>query len=84
MCWNVKYRAQIETYIQNDLEGKSAHDTTQYLRGHLYTYSDYLLRLTFTSEDLPEIILFMKSLMRLVVSYLKKVAKMQKSLYELA
>lgn len=33
--------------IANNLEGKSAHDTTQYLRGQLYVYSDFLLGLTF-------------------------------------
>lgn len=37
------YRRQIEQMIANDLEGKTAHDTTQFLRGHLYVYSDFLL-----------------------------------------
>lgn len=44
--------------IANDLEGKSAHDTTQYLRGHLYVYSDFLLGSTFEAADLPEVIEF--------------------------
>jgi len=42
--------------IANDLEGKSAHDTTQYLRGHLYVYSDFLLGLTFEASELLEVI----------------------------
>lgn len=45
--------------IANDLEGKSAHDTTQYLRGHLYVYSDFLLGQTFeTPAILAEVIEF--------------------------
>lgn len=42
--------------IANDLEGKSAHDTTQYLRGHLYVYSDFLLGQNFLKVELPEVI----------------------------
>jgi hypothetical protein len=42
--------------IANDLEGKSAHDTTQYLRGHLYVYSDFLLGHNFEASELPEVI----------------------------
>lgn len=65
--------------IASDLEGKSAHDTTQYLRGHLYVYSDFLLGLTFEPKDLPDVIQYQKAVMRLVVTYLRKVQTMQKS-----
>ena len=44
--------------IANDLEGKSAHDTTQFLRGLLYTYSDWLLGITHSPLILPEVIDF--------------------------
>jgi hypothetical protein len=66
--------------IANDLEGKSAHDTTQYLRGHLYVYSDFLLGMTFDDPKiLAEVIDFQKAVLRLVVTYLKKVQTMQKT-----
>lgn len=65
--------------IANDLEGKAAHETTQYLRGHLYTYSDFLLGLTYDKNDLPEVIEFQKAVLRLVVTYMKKVMSMQKT-----
>jgi len=66
--------------IASDLEGKTAHDTTQYLRGHLYVYSDFLLGLTFDDPKiLAEVIDFQKAVLRLVVTYLRKVHTMQKS-----
>ncbi len=62
--------------ITNDLEGKSAHDTTQYLRGHLYVYSDFLLGHTFNDNEPPEVIQYQKAVLRLVVTYLRKVQTM--------
>ena len=69
--------------IVNDLEGKSAHDTTQYFRGHLYTYSDFLLGVTHEDNVLPEVIEFQKAVLRLTVTYLKKVTTMQKTVSNL-
>ena len=37
----------MEWFIKQNFEGKSAHRTTQYLRGSLFVYIDYLIGYTY-------------------------------------
>lgn len=43
---------QLETYISNDFEGKTAHQMTQYIRGHLFVLLDSLMGCTNRQSDL--------------------------------
>ena len=42
----------MESYIANDFEGKTAHQLTQYVRGHLFCFLDSLMGQTHRSADL--------------------------------
>lgn len=70
--------------ITTGLEGLSAHDTTQYLSGELFVFVDSVLGETFIDQDiLPKIDIFIKAVMRLIVTWLVKIPKMTKTLEEI-
>ena len=50
-----------------------AYDLTQYLRGKLFVYVDFLMGApnTYTEEDIDLVIEFLKSAIRCVVAWLK-------------
>lgn len=51
----------------------SAWEVTQYYRGELYTFVDYLFdRGAYDTDELDEVIDFLKCVMRAIVVFLKK------------
>ena len=39
-------------YMKNDFDGKTAHQISQYIKGHLFSFMDSLMGMTHTSVDL--------------------------------
>lgn len=69
---------------KSNLEGMSAHDTTQWLSGELFVYVDALLSDTYPDETvLPKIDQFMKAVLRLITVWLVKIPQMTKTLGEM-
>ena len=61
-----------------------AFETTQYLRGELFVYVDFLLGHQFTDiEVLTDVDSFIKVVMRLIVVWLVKLTTLQKTFEEL-
>ena len=48
----VKHIRTLEGYISSDFEGKTAHNMSQYVRGHLMIFIDSLMGVTQKSADL--------------------------------
>jgi len=44
----------LESYITNDFEGKTAHQMTQYIRGHLFVFLDSILGITYRGTEIDE------------------------------
>ena len=68
-------KARIEAVIESEFKGISAHETTQYLRGTLFVYTDFLLSTytrPYTEEELVEVNDYMRAVIRLVVAWLRK------------
>jgi len=62
----------------------TAFETTQYIRGELFVYVDFLLGNSFTElEVLAEVENFIKSVLRLIVVWLKKLPTLQSTFEEL-
>lgn len=59
------------------MNGLGAFETTQYLRGQLYIYVDFLLQGgSYTSEQVDAINDFLYNVLRLIVTWLKKIPKL--------
>jgi hypothetical protein len=68
----------LQHLIDSDLDGMDAWEVTQYFRGHLIIYTDFLLgNNNYNAEDQAEINKFFKLVMRAIVTYLKKLRSME-------
>ena len=64
----------MQAIIDTDFQEVTAKDVTQYLRGGLFVMVDFLLGAnTYTEEELVEVNDFYKTVLRLIVAWLKKV-----------
>ncbi|CDW78729.1 UNKNOWN [Stylonychia lemnae] len=71
------HKQRVERLIESDLNGVGAFHTTQYLRGDLYIYVDFLLQHSpYTDEEIDAINDFMYCVIRLIVTWLKKLPKL--------
>jgi hypothetical protein len=62
----------------------SAFDTTQYLSGELFVFTDQLLGETYKEdEDLAKVEIFIKAVIKMIVTWLDQVPKMTKTLQEM-
>jgi hypothetical protein len=60
--------------IEDDLNGLGAFETTQYFRGQLYIYVDFLLGSNnYDNDQLDAVNDFLYAILRLIVTWLKKV-----------
>lgn len=60
--------------MESDLNGLGAFMTTQYLRGSLYVYVDFLLGSTFASEEeVDSVNDFLYTVLKFIGQWLKKV-----------
>ena len=85
-----KHRNHVEWHLQNGFEGRTAHRTTQYLRGSLFVYIDYLLGNNFNGTmkgaddpakhpfEIDEIQDLIKATLRLICTLFVKVTTMPK------
>lgn len=63
--------------METDFEGLSAFETTQYFRGKLFIYVDFLLGSNnYTEEQIDAVNDFLYTVIRLIVHWLKKVPKL--------
>ncbi len=63
----------VEKLIENDFNLLGAFETTQYLRGKLYIYVDFLLGgPIFKNEVIDAVNDFLYTVLRMIVAYLKK------------
>ena len=63
--------------IDDDLNGLGAFETTQYLRGRLYIFVDFLLQNgKFTSEEADAVNDFIVQVLRLITAWFKKAQKL--------
>jgi hypothetical protein len=88
------HRNHVEWHLQNGFEGRTAHRTTQYLRGSLFVYIDYLLGNNFNGTmkgaddpakhpfEIDEIQDLIKATLRLICTLFVKVTTMPKILWE--
>jgi len=75
-------RARVEAVAANQFQGMTAFQTTQYLRGGLFVYCDFLLSGTtsaYSEEETEAIDEYLRSVVRLVVAWLLKAATMLKT-----
>lgn len=80
----VSHHKKVLKLIENNFEGFTAFETTQYLRGELFVYVDFLLSHTYPDlHVLPEIDAFIKSVLRIIVLWLVKLPTLQKTFEEL-
>lgn len=71
---------------ESGFEGMSAHETTQWLSGELFTYIDALISDNYQSDDeiiFPKIDRFIKAVLRLITMWLVKIPQMTKTLEEM-
>ena len=68
-----QYSEQIKAMIKNKLADLDAFMVTQYLRGELYVYIDFLLSVTLETpkSSIPIIYEFLKVVIKLIVVWLK-------------
>ena len=63
--------------IDDELNGLGAFETTQYFRGSLFIYVDFLMGSNFyTDEQIDAANDFLYTVMRLIVTWLKKLPKL--------
>lgn len=73
-----KEKKKVQEFMESDLSGLSAFETTQYIRGHLYIYVDHLLQSgdPRTPADIDAIIDYVNHVLQLIVAWLKKIPKL--------
>ena len=78
-------RIRVDKMVHNDFRGNTAHELTQYLRGKLFVYIDFIMgQATYTEAEADEIYELLRAAVRLIVAWLKKMPSiMQKSLQDL-
>ena len=72
--------------MDKDFRGWTAHELTQYLRGELFIAVDFLLSAnTYSEDEIAEVCHFLKTVIRLIVHWLKKAPELlEKCLPELS
>ena len=77
-------REVLEALIASDLDGLDAWEATQYFRGKLFVYVDFLFGSNeYSAEQIPEVIDFLKCVLRCIVAYLRRLATWEKEYTEL-
>jgi len=70
-------KQRVQKLIDDDLNGLGAFETTQYFRGQLYIYVDFLLQGGIqTSENADAINDFIYNVLRLIVTWIKKLPRL--------
>lgn len=67
-------KQHVEAVTAARFQGMSAHETTQYLRGRLFVYTDFLMSangVAYSEEATEEIDDYLRSVLRLVVAWLR-------------
>lgn len=67
-------KQRVEAVTAARFQGMNAHETTQYLRGRLFVYTDFLMSAntaSYSEEDTEEIDDYLRSVLRLVVAWLR-------------
>jgi hypothetical protein len=75
-------RTTVDQFVERDFNGYSAPAITQYLRGKLFVFVDFLLSnntITYSETDIDEINELIKAVLRLIVAWLKKVTTLFES-----
>lgn len=67
----------MQKLIDSELNGLGAFETTQYLRGHLYIYVDFLMQNgQYLNERADAVNDYIYHVLRLIVIWLKKIPKL--------
>jgi len=69
--------------IALNFEDISPNEITQYVRGQMFVYVDYLMGLDLPAHDLDEVDGLIRSVLRLIACWLKKICSLTKAIDEL-
>jgi hypothetical protein len=75
-------KARVEAVIAAQFQGMTAHETTQYLRGRLFVYTDFLLSAhtgSSSEEEPEELDEYLRDVVRLVVAWLRRATELVKT-----
>jgi hypothetical protein len=68
----------LQSLIDNNLDGMNAFEVTQYFRGSLFIFTDFLLgNNSYTPAEQEDINKFFKLVMKMIVTYLNKLRSME-------
>lgn len=73
---NYKHAARVKELIECDLSGLSAWQMTQYLRGDLFIFQDFLMHNATPEEHREEVLQFHYLILDFVNCWLKKASKL--------